>query len=196
MRYEELVIELSQLHDKVQYLTASMDDNEYRKQYHPDLSPLGWHYGHIIYIENLWLRNTILNQGTLKESDHQLYNPRNTPKYLRGKALPYSNVLLERGRQQFNDNIGLLENLPTKFGKHRLMKDAYLLKFILQHHTLHLETMKMVITQKHIQEMMPSNNDCTPNNSNSLKQATQVSKEPLLFENKTIQNRRQRQLVF
>ena len=183
MRYEELVIELSQLHDKIQCLTASMDDNDYRRQYHPDLSPLGWHYGHIIYIENLWLRNTVLNQGTLKESDHQLYNPRNMPKHLRGKVLAYRDRLLEQGQQQFNNNIALLENLPAKFGKHCLMKDAYLLKFLLQHHSLHLETMKMVITQKHIQETTPSDNGCILN-GNSLKQATQVNKEPLLFESK------------
>ena len=186
MSHEELVIELSQLHDKIQCVTASMDDNEYRKQYHSDLSPLGWHYGHIIYIENLWLRDTVLNQGMLKESDHQLYNPRNTPKHLRGRALAHNNVLLEQGQQQFNDNIALLNNLPTRFGKHRLMKGAYLLKFILQHHTLHLETMKMVITQKHIQGTMPSDNGCTLNGG-GLKQAMQISKEPLLFESKRYQ---------
>ena len=40
MRYEELVAQLSQLHDKVQCMVASMDGDDYRKQYHPDLSPL------------------------------------------------------------------------------------------------------------------------------------------------------------
>ena len=186
MKYEELIIELSRLHDKIQCLTTSLDDNEYRKQYHPDLSPLGWHYGHIIYIENLWFRNTVLNQNVLKESDHQLYNPQNTPKYLRGKALPHNNMLLEHGQQQFNDNVALLHNLSTKSTKHHLMKNAYLLKFILQHHTLHLETMKMVITQKHIQETMTNDNGYTLN-GNSLKQATQVNKDPLPFESKQYQ---------
>ena len=183
MRYEELVAQLSQLHDKVQCMVASMDGDDYRKQYHPDLSPLGWHYGHIIYIENLWLRDALLNEGILKESDHLLYNPRNTPKPLRGKALAPGNILLERGCQQFNDNIALLNNPSPRLSKHHLMKDSYLLKFILQHHTLHLETMKMIIAQKHIQETTPSNNGAKLNGY-GLKQAMKINKEPLVFESK------------
>ena len=181
MRYAELVANLSQLHDEVQFLAAVMDDSEYRRQYHADLSPLGWHYGHIVYTENLWLRDMLLGGNTLKETDHQLYNPLNTPKPSRGKALTRQNILLERGQQQFDDNIALLNDPPKTLSEHRLMKDTYLLKFILQHHALHLETMKMVITQRHIRETMPNGNGSCLNGS-ELKAAAQVNKEPLLFE--------------
>ena len=181
MKYPELVEKLSQLHDKVQHLTASMNDADYRKQYHFDLSPLGWHYGHIVYTENLWMRDILLGNGMVKETDHQLYNPLNTPKALRGKVLAHQNTLLEQGQQQFNDNIALLNNPPNTLVKHRLMKDTYLLKFILQHHALHLETMKMIITQRHIRETMPNGNGSCLNGS-ELKAAAQVNKEPVLFE--------------
>ena len=181
MKYAELVANLSQLHDIAQQLSSSVEDADYRKQYHFDLSPLGWHYGHIVYAENLWLRDTLSGEGTLKESDHQLYNPQNTPKPLRGKALPYRDTMLEKGRQQFDDNIALLNNLPHTLIKHQLMKDAYLLKFILQHHALHLESMKMIMTQRCMQNSLLNGNGC------GLREATQVNKEPLLFTGKQYQ---------
>ncbi|MBC6414077.1 MAG: ergothioneine biosynthesis protein EgtB [Chromatiales bacterium] len=179
MKYTELVESLSQLQNTVQCLTASVEDIDYRRQYHPDLSPLGWHYGHIVYTEILWLWDTLLGAGILKESDHQLYNPRNTPKPLRGKALSHRDITLEQGQQQFNDNIALLGDPPQTLVKHRLMRDSYLLKFILQHHAMHLETMKMVMTQRCLQGA-PSNCD-----DDGLNEATEISKYPLLFADKS-----------
>ena len=33
---------------------------DYKTQYHPDLSPIGWHLGHCVYTEIYWIREVIL----------------------------------------------------------------------------------------------------------------------------------------
>ena len=180
LKYPKLVAALAQIHDEVQRLVAATDGDDYRKQYHPDLSPLGWHYGHIVYTENLWLRDTLLKQCSLTASDHQLYNPQHLPKQQRGAALLPRDSLLEQGRAQLNDNLSLFNNPPPPLAQHPLMADAYLLKFLLQHHAMHLETMKMVMTQRHIQRhaQQPLPNDC----SGGLKQAIPQRRQAVLFE--------------
>lgn len=170
----KLADQLAALHQTAQHLVGRLNDTDYRKQYHKDLSPLGWHYGHIVYIENIWLRERVLNQS-LSAGDHQLYDPRNTVKHQRGQALPKQSTLLKQGEQQLEENIKLIKDSPAMLKQHPLLEKDYLLKFLIQHHAQHIETMRMILTQYH------SSQNLTQQHA-GLTQPTTVNQQPLLFE--------------
>ena len=170
-----LIGQLKEAHQTLQHLTSRLEDCDCRTQHHKDLSPLGWHYGHIVYIENLWLRERLAQQTYLSADDHRLYDPRHTTKQQRGATLPEQSVLLEQGARRLAENIALLEDLPPTLKQHPLMKDNYLLKFLIQHHAQHIETMRMVITQYHCSQN-------TPQQRAGLSEAAAVKRVPLVFE--------------
>ena len=49
------MIRLRAIQNKSRQLLESLSDKISRTQFHQDLSPLGWHLGHCLYIENYWL---------------------------------------------------------------------------------------------------------------------------------------------
>jgi len=136
---------LRQLQRRVLSLAAPLSDAELRRQYHPDLSPLGWHVGHTIFTEDLWL-----HPQTLDAAEHALYQPQNSVKAGRGRRLPARAALLDETRERQRANIRLLQSPPETLAGHRLMRDGYLLKFLVQHHAQHIETMRMVLTQRQL----------------------------------------------
>ncbi len=140
-----LVGRLQQLQQILLSLTAPLSDAECRRQYHADLSPVGWHVGHAIFIEDLWLHEETLNAG-----ERSLYLPENNVKAGRGPRLPDKETLLDETRRRQRANIRLLKAPPDALAGHPLMKDGYLLKFLVQHHAQHIETMRMALTQRQL----------------------------------------------
>ena len=53
---------LATQHDRLNTALESTPGNEWRNQYHPDLSPIGWHYAHCHFIEAVWLHERILGE--------------------------------------------------------------------------------------------------------------------------------------
>ena len=49
MNRPALLDELRLAQDLVMALIEPLQDDSYRQQFHPDLSPLGWHLGHCTY---------------------------------------------------------------------------------------------------------------------------------------------------
>ena len=47
----------------------------YNVQFHPDLSPLGWHLGHCVYTECYWIREVFQGKPLDRISGDALYNP-------------------------------------------------------------------------------------------------------------------------
>lgn len=129
-------------------LVADLDDTAYRAQFHPDLSPLGWHLGHCSFIENYWLREVVGSDPTLTESLARFYVPTNSHKPDRGLALPDRAQLLAEVRYQQDGNLRLLSEAACGLDSHPLMENDYLVKFLVQHHAQHIETMYMVRTQR------------------------------------------------
>ena len=48
---QTLIDSLEQSQALLRALVEDSDEAGYRNQYHPDLSPLGWHLGHCVYNE-------------------------------------------------------------------------------------------------------------------------------------------------
>ena len=119
----------------------------YNKQFHPDLSPIGWHLGHCIFTEDYWIHEVLLENHTGRENGDALYNPLQSEKSQRGNALPAHGQLCSWAAQQQQENLYVLEKRSHHEDSHELMQNDFLLHFLVQHYAQHLETMQMVLSQ-------------------------------------------------
>ncbi|AKJ95276.1 hypothetical protein TVD_07845 [Thioalkalivibrio versutus] len=135
---------LATQHDRLNTALESTPGNEWRNQYHPDLSPIGWHYAHCHFIEAVWLHERILGEPPPDRRDwHDLYFPEQSPKWRRGGRLPTRASLLEWGQASQQHHLDLLHNHPA-VRRHPLLERDYLTGFLAQHHAMHLESLEQV----------------------------------------------------
>ena len=144
----ELINNLKQTHLAMHNMASQLDDQDYRTQYHTDLSPFGWHVGHCVFIESYWLREVILGDDSLTAELDWLYIPENILKPKRGPALPPIDEHLAWCQNIANENAVIFSNPPTRLSQHALSENNYIMSFLIQHHSQHLETMAMVLTQR------------------------------------------------
>ncbi len=144
--------ELERIHTLLLALIEDLDEDGYRKQFHPDLSALGWHLGHCTYIECYWLHEVVRGDGSVTQPLRELYVPPITPKPERGYRIPAKPELLDwvASLQQFNRDW--LASAEQPWADHELMRDEYLPRFLIQHHSQHYETMIMALTQRALSE--------------------------------------------
>ena len=133
-------------------LVEDVDDAVCRTQYSPELSPLGWHLGHCVYVECYWLHELVRGDASVTAPLHSLYQPPCTPKPERGRHLPPHAALLAWAHDLQAYNLHYLANLDPALAGHTLFHDAYLQHFLIQHYGQHYETMLMVLAQKALQE--------------------------------------------
>ena len=130
-------------------LVDTLSDDEYRRQFHDDLSPAGWHLGHAVFIEDFWLRECVLGLSTASDR-HLDYLPENTPRPERGAKLPPKDDFIAACKTRQSDNIRLLKERPPKLASHSLLQNNYLVKFLVQHHAMHNETLCMTLTARQL----------------------------------------------
>lgn len=141
------MIRLRAIQNKSRELFEGMNDTDYRLQFHKDLSALGWHLGHGMFIENYWLHEVIQKDNSLTREASQLFIPENCPKPERGPKLSkLKDQLQYMAQQQDINDLLLLEMIPP-LSEHALFKDEYIQNFIIQHYAQHFETMKMIFNQ-------------------------------------------------
>lgn len=110
--------------------------------FHPDLSPLGWHLGHCVYTEALWLARCS-GKHMPAASLATLYSPALADKPSRGQRLPDKTTLLAWARQQQRRHWAALPQASRVARQAQRLVNLPL--FLLQHHAQHLETMQMVL---------------------------------------------------
>lgn len=154
--------QLSAMQNLLVALVEAGDDSVCRGQYHPDLSPLGWHLGHCVYTETYWLQEVVHGDASRSAPYRTLYTPELTPRAQRGPQLPPRNALLDWAANQQSDNLMRLANLTPPHSSHALLVDDYLPLFLLQHHALHYESMLMVLSQRALRETYPDYRVRTP----------------------------------
>ena len=166
MSTEALIGELGRSQALLRALIEDVDDSSYRRQYHPDLSPLGWHLGHCVYIECLWLHETIRGDDSVTAPIADLYTPPRTPKPERGPRLPRRDDLLAWAQELHDFNLHTLRHLRPEWRRHPLLDDDYVIHFLTQHNSQHYETLLMILTQKCLDEYR-SNGDQPPHDDGS-----------------------------
>jgi gamma-glutamyl hercynylcysteine S-oxide synthase len=146
--------QLSAIQNLLLALVEGYDDSVCRSQYHPDLSPLGWHLGHCVYIETYWLQEVVGGDAAHSAPYRTLYTPEMTPRLQRGPQLPPRDALINWAADLQSDNLMRLAN-ATLPQDHALLADDYLPLFLIQHHAQHYETMLMVLSQRALRADYP-----------------------------------------
>lgn len=150
---KELLEELQALQNEVVNIVSSVTEKNYHQQFHPDLSPIGWHLGHCVYTESYWIREQLIGEQTIDDSLKSLYVPELSHKPSRSSALPDKAVLLEWAKQTQSENRDLLESASIKKNEHHLLENYFLVHFLIQHYSQHIETMHMVLTEMQLQQL-------------------------------------------
>ena len=129
-------------------LVEPLDDQACRRQYHPDLSPPGWHLGHCAFTESYWLLATVLQDDRYTKPVAELYTPALIPKSERGARIPAPEVLIQWVTGMQSLNMDALTTPAHVIHDHPLMADDYLLHFLIQHYSQHYETLLAILTQR------------------------------------------------
>lgn len=142
------VDDLAALHRQGLALAASVPGADLNRQYHADLSPLGWHIGHCACAECYWLREVVLGEPPPDDGLYALYFPENSVKARRAAALPPRDELLEWAARVHDDHRATFADPPRAARAHEWIRSGYLLDFLCQHYAQHLETMAYVLAQR------------------------------------------------
>ena len=126
------------------FLPAVDVEEYYRRQCHPLLSPPGWHLGHCVYIECVWIRGVLCGDRELERRLQKMYAPEVTSKATRGETLPPRDELIEWAARLMGEHRDTLELACESPMTDQIMEDNYLIHFLIHHHAQHLETLCMV----------------------------------------------------
>tara|TARA_R110000782_G_scaffold57256_1_gene119410 strand:+ start:2338 stop:3492 length:1155 start_codon:yes stop_codon:yes gene_type:complete len=148
---KELIATFRLLQNETLDIVSALPKTHYHKQFHPDLSPIGWHLGHCVFTESYWIKEQLLEKKILGDSLKSLYVPELSVKQSRAAALPDKKSMLAWAKETQVENVSLLELATTQLSSHELLKNDYLIHFLIQHYSQHIETMMMVLTTMQIQ---------------------------------------------
>jgi iron(II)-dependent oxidoreductase len=118
-------------------LFEGMDKATFCSQPHPDFSPVGWHLGHIAYIESLWLLERSAGLPCLFPQYRQLFAADGLPKAKRVQLPELKEIryYLDTVREKALD---FLETADVE-------QNERLWRFLIQHESQHCEIICMVL---------------------------------------------------
>ena len=125
-------------------LIADWPAADWRRTFHPDLSPAGWHIGHMATVEAFWIRERLLGES-LPSAWKALYFPEQIAKSARAAALPDKAEIVAFAQATHAENVVALTRAREN---QALLTDNYLLHFLIQHHAQHRETLAQVARQR------------------------------------------------
>lgn len=152
MTADTLLVQLADLQASLLDIILEVAEQDYRTQYHPDLSPLGWHVGHCVFTEIYWLREVVLGEPGQSEDLKSYYIPELSPKARRGHKLPARDELCRWAERHQQDNLERLRQITEQEFNHELLQNHFLINFLVQHYAQHHETMQYILTQRALQE--------------------------------------------
>ncbi len=121
-------------------LVRSVPAADRRRMHHKDLSPLLWHLGHILYVEQQWVGERLAG---LAHDDARalLFRPDGLRKSDRGEHMPDLDSLARDWSDWEGRFPELLATAESAHPDHPLLARGFILRFLIQHHGQHLETM-------------------------------------------------------
>ena len=137
-------------------VATSQSERELRTQAHPELSPIGWHLEHCVFVECQWIRSALL-------SDHRIANrlaerclPELAAKPDRGHRLPPRTELLAWSEETMQRNRALFSDVRDPNAADPLRGEDRILHFLVSHHAQHLETLRTALWQFNAGALTPS----------------------------------------
>ncbi len=143
---------LAEARERTLLLTASLSDDELRRQHDPLMSPIVWDLGHIAHFEDVWLRENLRSGDTGSEGLRGIYNPFENPRAVRDSlplpTLPECRDYLGSVRRAVLEG---LRDLPTDLTAGEatpLLADGFVFRMVLQHEYQHNETILQTLQLK------------------------------------------------
>ena len=81
---------------------------------HDDLSPIGWHIIHCLYVECIWIRSQFLDDNELVNKLRDTADGINIEPKNRGQNLPSYEYLYKLTRSEFKRNLIFIESIKEK----------------------------------------------------------------------------------
>jgi gamma-glutamyl hercynylcysteine S-oxide synthase len=118
-------------------LFKDIDLDTFCQQAHPDFSPIGWHLGHIAFIEAYWILEQCAGFPPIFFEYHKLFAADGLPKQERQNlpSLPEIEVYLQTVRDKV---FNYLETAPIE-------KQERLWRWLIQHESQHSETITFIL---------------------------------------------------
>lgn len=113
------------------------------RQWHPNLSPVQWHLGHVGVVEDFWIRQQCWQQSDRHPDYALLFDPTRTPKWNRQALPPLADLLayLDEVRSPILTWLYGLDEFPDDGS---LLERGWIVAMVLQHECQHQEIMQMV----------------------------------------------------
>ena len=111
----------------------------FKLKIHDDLSPIGWHIIHCLYVECIWIRSQFLDDSELANKLKDIADGINIKPKNRGINLPNYEYLYKLTKNEFNRNLIFMKNIKEK------KKVNYFIQFLINHHSQHLESIKIIL---------------------------------------------------
>ncbi len=115
--------------------------------HHPDVSPLLWHLGHMLYIEQQWVGERLAGLAHNKVRA-RLFRPDGLPKPERTAHMPDLDALDWDWTGWQPRFLELLTAAESAHPDHPLLARDFMLRFLIQHHGQHLETMHRALVAR------------------------------------------------
>ena len=115
------------------------------KKMHSELSPLGWHVLHCIFVEATWIRSYFFSDETIVSKFKHLADATKINVNKRHLGLPEVHDLKNYAETFFHENILLIKQLLSR----KIRKEYslnYIINFLNQHHSQHIEIMNIIIS--------------------------------------------------
>ena len=120
-------------------LFADLDEDEFRRQPHPDFSPAGWHLGHIAYTEAVWLAGHGAGEALLAPRWKRVFDVDGLPRHQRAENLPAKAAVVGYAEEIRERTLNYLPIAP-------LAEEERVWRFVLQHEAQHGETITFLRT--------------------------------------------------
>jgi len=118
-------------------LFAGIDNTTFRKQAHPEFSPVCWHLGHIAFIEASWILERCAGLPPLFPEYHQLFAADGLPKCDRQNSPPLDEIY---------DYLNIVRrHVLTYLEIAPLDQQELLWRFLIQHESQHSEIIAFVL---------------------------------------------------
>lgn len=134
---------------QLRHASVSMLDGltpaEQRAQSHPELSPMLWHVGHVLFMETYWLAERVFGDTSVTDVWRDLYVPEVCAKDERSARLPDADAVSSWAHEIGERNDDYWRAAADH--DHPLLESGYLAAFLRQHYAQHLETMRLARAQ-------------------------------------------------
>lgn len=125
------------------HVLEGLTDGIARTSFHPELSPLGWHLGHVAWQQEIWVLRRLAGRPPIDPGLDSVYDSFRGEKSSRSRRLPELGDIHAYARRVGEAVLDVLERADLE-GDDPLLGDGYVFRFLANHERQHTETMGVV----------------------------------------------------